>query len=629
MSSISRPLYLLLIVLLLVSGFGLAQELVPGRILITAQDSSQFPTIHLNFILTNNQSQPITDTTTLRVTENGLAVANLQLETVPAGLDLVFVVDANSYIDELDGSDQTRLQKAETIITNFANSSMDRTGLDRVSLIVPDEADSQKAQLLLDGASERGEVTAALTNYNPVTLADTPLQAMMSLALSQLADTQEEGRFQAVVLFTDGGTVDQQIDEELLLADPGRAVIFALILGAQAQSNEIVNVKRLYEPTNGFYWHTPDPADAAPLFERLQANRSQYQLGYHSNAEATGRYTVQITAGDLSDSTSFELQLGPPELQIELTTTAIQRIGDQPDTPLNELQPGQLAIPVQLIWGDNLPLDLLEAVLLVNGQVQAGLSAPLLSRDGRLTLNWDIANLEAGSYQLAVRITDALGANQESEPVTVTIDLVRPDLPTATPLPVPTPTPALPVVLPEKLNNSRFLVAAAAGGLGLLIMGLLLRRRRRRQQGVTDGARQVLNERLQELELWEPDLGTAPAGTAPNPLLALDDTPPQPAGAYLDVLQNGPEYTNPIPLSGDNITLGHDAQLVQIAFSDKSVSRLHARIRRRGSDYWLYDEGSATGTYLNFERIGLAPRLLENGSELHLGRVRLRFRLHQ
>lgn len=628
MSSISRLFCLVLIVGLL-AGFTLAQELVPGRIEITAQDNSQFPTIQLNFILTDNQSQPITNTTTLQVTENGLAVPDLEIEVVPAGLDLVFVVDANSYIDELDGSEETRLQKVAAMISDFANLSMDRTGLDRVTIIVPDEGNPEEALLLLDGATEADEVVAAITGYTPATLADTPLQAMMTMALSQLANTGAEGRFQAVVLLTDGGTVDQQIDEELLLADPGRAVIFALILGGQAQSNEIVNVRRLYEPTNGFYWHTPAPEDAAPLFERLQANRSQYQLHYHSNAEATGRYTVQLTAGDLSDSLTLELQLGPPALQIDLPNTTIQRLGDQPDTPLADLQPSQLAVPVQLIWGDNVPLDLLEAVLVVNGQVQAGLSAPLLSRDGRLTLEWDIANLEAGSYELVVRVTDALGSTQESEPLPITIELSRPELPTVPPLPTATPTSpvSLPVDLPENLNDSRLLVGAAAGGLGLLVIGLLLRRRRRRGgQGATDGDRQVLNERLQDL--WEPDLKPAPAGT-PNPLLAVDNTPPSPAGAYLDVLQNAPEYTSSIPLPGDNITLGHDPQLVQIAFGDKSVSRLHARIRRRGSDYWLYDEGSATGTFLNFERIGLAPRLLENGSELHIGRVHLRFRLYQ
>jgi predicted component of type VI protein secretion system len=66
---------------------------------------------------------------------------------------------------------------------------------------------------------------------------------------------------------------------------------------------------------------------------------------------------------------------------------------------------------------------------------------------------------------------------------------------------------------------------------------------------------------------------------------------------------------------------------VDIVFSDRSVSRLHARIRRRDNGYWLYDEGSSEGTELNYERLGLAPRSLNDGDQIHLGRVQLRFRL--
>lgn len=83
----------------------------------------------------------------------------------------------------------------------------------------------------------------------------------------------------------------------------------------------------------------------------------------------------------------------------------------------------------------------------------------------------------------------------------------------------------------------------------------------------------------------------------------------------------------PIPLIGDNVTIGRDAAVVDICLDDPTIARLHARIRRRAdATYWLYDEGSASGTFLDHQRLGLAPRLLEPGGMLRFGQVRATFK---
>jgi predicted component of type VI protein secretion system len=41
--------------------------------------------------------------------------------------------------------------------------------------------------------------------------------------------------------------------------------------------------------------------------------------------------------------------------------------------------------------------------------------------------------------------------------------------------------------------------------------------------------------------------------------------------------------------------------------------------------YRLYDEGSASGTYLNYEQLELAPQELADDDVIHIGRVQLRF----
>jgi hypothetical protein len=126
------------------------------------------------------------------------------------------------------------------------------------------------------------------------------------------------------------------------------------------------------------------------------------------------------------------------------------------------------------------------------------------------------------------------------------------------------------------------------------------------------GGDQALETSAEEMEGEE----TPPAGGSTEPLRAvLEPLPEDAAGAAA------------LSVPHDNVTIGRAADDVDLVLEDKSVSPLHARIRRRGGSFWLYDEGSEQGTLLNYERLGLAPRELHDGDEIQLGRVRLRFRL--
>jgi pSer/pThr/pTyr-binding forkhead associated (FHA) protein len=100
-----------------------------------------------------------------------------------------------------------------------------------------------------------------------------------------------------------------------------------------------------------------------------------------------------------------------------------------------------------------------------------------------------------------------------------------------------------------------------------------------------------------------------------------------PLVAFLELLEDAPGNVTRIVLEGDNVVIGRDQEVAQIVFGDKNVSRLHARIKKSGGSYWLYDEGSSSGTQLNFERLGLTPRPLHDEDTIHIGRIPLRFHL--
>ena len=97
--------------------------------------------------------------------------------------------------------------------------------------------------------------------------------------------------------------------------------------------------------------------------------------------------------------------------------------------------------------------------------------------------------------------------------------------------------------------------------------------------------------------------------------------------ASLHLVEDAPGNRTDILIDEDNMAIGRDLEVAQIVFGDSSVSRLHARIRKRNGRYWLYDEGSASGTFLNHDRLGLSPRQLQDSDEIRLGRLHLRFQL--
>ena len=83
-----------------------------------------------------------------------------------------------------------------------------------------------------------------------------------------------------------------------------------------------------------------------------------------------------------------------------------------------------------------------------------------------------------------------------------------------------------------------------------------------------------------------------------------------------------------VPVSGQPIEVDKEPSMVgrdpscEIVVTDGSVSRRHARLERRGLAWWVVDQGSANGTYVNSQRI--AEQALKTGQELRSGALAFR-----
>ncbi len=82
-----------------------------------------------------------------------------------------------------------------------------------------------------------------------------------------------------------------------------------------------------------------------------------------------------------------------------------------------------------------------------------------------------------------------------------------------------------------------------------------------------------------------------------------------------------PGSGNPIEVAQDAVLVGRDPTC-DIVLSDGSVSRRHARIERRGPQWFVVDQGSANGTFLDSQRVADGP--MRTGQELRFGSVAFR-----
>jgi len=568
---------------------------------ITAVDSAAFPTVNVRVLATTAGSAPVGDLSRLILRENGVPIPEATAAQLPVGVDVALVVDANAdFFLFDDNSGLNRRDKLAAGVTRFAEQFMNPDGLDRVSILVPDETNTSTAFLVTD-ANRPSDVVNAINAYTPAAPGATPLQDMMAAAVGHLAGG-EDGRFKAVLLYTDAARIPRQLDYPALVeaAQAARIPIYIAILGADASAEEVANAAGLYDPTNGLHVHMPTPEAADPIYSIFQAQGQQTELSYQSALRQNGEHQVSVSLGNVRDAAGFELLLAAPEAVIESPASPVRRAGSAVDTPLALLQPAVLPLTVRVNWPDDRPRRIAEVLFRVDGTAQPLAVLPAADAAGNLPLPWDISQRDAGTYRLEVEIVDELGFRAAAEPLEIVIEVARPSPPTPTPAPTRVPVPPL----SERLDGPLLPV--------LLILALA---------AVAGGAVVVLRRRAAK---------APPAAEAPVPRI-VPAADPRPNDGHVAVLAwqaTDGSLGDQIELAAADVTLGSDAEAVDIIIDAPGVSRLHARIRRTAAEeYWLYDEGSAAGTFLNYERLALAPKLLQHNDVVQLGQVTLRFRL--
>lgn len=84
---------------------------------------------------------------------------------------------------------------------------------------------------------------------------------------------------------------------------------------------------------------------------------------------------------------------------------------------------------------------------------------------------------------------------------------------------------------------------------------------------------------------------------------------------YLVLVSQNPHERNSIVLEKDSYIVGKLAAQSDIVVSHPSVSRIHAKIERRGREYYLCDLNSTNGTFLNGRRLAVNEHVMIHPSD--------------
>ena len=125
---------------------------------------------------------------------------------------------------------------------------------------------------------------------------------------------------------------------------------------------------------------------------------------------------------------------------------------------------------------------------------------------------------------------------------------------------------------------------------------------------------------------WSPPAAAAPPPAAPIPAtMAMPTRPPAgvAAGPQAELtIESGPDAGHKHRAGDHALRMGRSPDN-DVIFRDPATSGHHARLERRGEQFWVVDLGSTNGTFVNGESI--QEKQVNDGDRLTIGQNSVHF----
>jgi hypothetical protein len=576
---------------------------------ISSPDASAFPVISTLLEVHGTDGQFVTGLTAQDVLalEDGVSIPLDSLEETTPGVQLVVAVNPTAALAVRDVKGLSRYDKVKEALIAWAESRPEEN-TDDLSLV------ASGGSLLVHRPID--EWLRNFSGYTPDTRRGVPSLQALNLALDALEIKPTEPGTKKAILFISPHLTPETfdgVDSVIQRANDVDARIFVWLLdtGAFFTGPGAQALQRLAVETGGQFYAYSGIEGLPDLESYLGSLRFLYKATYTSRITQTEAHTLslQVTAGEqqaVSPEQTFEVTVEPPSAVLLSPPLQIVRQTDPEDQyNLETLAPVLQSLEILVEFPDDHPRLLARTALLVDGQMVAENTAEPFD-----TFTWDLTPYAtSGMHQLAVEIEDTLGLKRTSLSMPVEVTVIQP-----------------PSGFSAFLERNRAAVTTGAVVLaGIVLMLVVIVGGRLRMPSAKDRRKA---RKAETDPVTQPVIVTAEKAreTKSSPLSWLRVRPVIAPAYFSRVTPDGQAMPGaPIALTAREATFGTDPVQATNVLDDPSVSPLHCRLRQddRGN-FTIYDQGSVSGTWVNFEAVGREGKRLAHGDIVNIGTLSYR-----
>ena len=591
-------------VYLLFAGLSPARAQTSARLNLYALQTGDFPAMTAGLDVFDSAGNVVTGLTPDAITllEDNQPRPLNTLEEVQEGVEFALALDPGPTFASRDSNAVTRYDKVIKVLMDWAATHPDTLG-DDLSLIPT--YGSLSAHMATTAA-----FSAALTAYQPGLQFISPSLNTLAHALDVVTESVPQAGMKRTILFVTSPTSVDAIPTlqnltERAVGQQVRVNVWIVASTDFFSTAGATALKDLAIQTGGqsFLFSGEEPLPGLEIY--LAPLRHTYQLTYTSGILTPGGHTLAAQVNLNSETVTstilpFELNVQPPNpILVAPPEQIVRQAPDERTTAATAFLPNQQSIDIIIEFPDGRTRPLVSTTLYVDNQKVAENTAEPFNH-----FTWDLSGYAtSGQHILSVEAVDDLGLSKVSLGVPVTITVVRPQF----------------GLLPFLSRNSLWVAFAAILLAGVVLGATLVGGRVRRRARPADRESRT-----------DPLTQPVQAETGRRGLQLPWKRPVKQAEAYLVRLKDDgqPVTAPPIPVVTPEMTFGSDPLQATRILDDPSVSPLHARLQQENGEYILSDEKSTAGTWVNYESL-TAPRRLQHGDVLHIGRLSYRFMLRK
>jgi len=588
-----------------------------GSAILEPPETGDFPIIHSYLEVYDFQGRFVHDLQPQDVTiiEDQKKIPVFELDELEVGAQFVVAVNLGPALGIRDSNGISRYTVIQTAIKNWTDNH--NGNHDDFSLLTNDSTDV----IHLEDVTQ---FSNRFLDYQTDPRTATPSLDVLVRAINIASDpVPRTGMGRAILLVTPppSRTSIATLESIISLARQERIKINVWMISSSDlfTSEGAALLVELANQTGGGFFAFSGTEIIPDIETYLAPLRYVYALNYESMIRSSEPHQIQaeIDANGLeitSPPQNFNLQVLPPNPIFLSTPLEIFRANRSAlsETLSEELNytPKEQPLEILVEFPDGISRSLVRTRLFVNGEIVGENTSPPFDQ-----FTWNLSEYTSSSTHLIqVEAIDSLGLSGISIENKVQITVQQ------------TPQSVISTIAQ---NAPLIAGAAVAVAGGILILTLIIKGRIKPK---AFGRRKVKGNKTDKTESSTQPVPLEPAVQRRRISYWVNrfswpqhSSPSQIPVAYLEMLEDTTHSgKDQIPISTGEITFGKDPKLATTIFTDPAVEDLHARLRLNANgEITIHDEGSRSGTWVNYSPISTEDVKLSHGDIIHIGRIGL------